>query len=69
MIIIILFFAELKLAIIIIKLTVASICIFLQILTTVTFIVTAAVTVGGSILNLYSWFYQRYKVELAILYK
>lgn len=68
MIIIILFIAELKLAIvIIIKLTVASICIFLQILTTVTFIVTAAV--GGSILNLSSWFYQQYKVELAILYK
>lgn len=68
MIIIILFIAELKLAIvIIIKLTVASICIFFQILTTVTFIVTAAV--GGSILNLSSWFYQQYKVELAILYK
>lgn len=67
MIIIILFIAELKLAIIIIELTVASICIFLQILTTVTFIVTAAV--GVSILNLYSWFYQQYKVELAILYK
>lgn len=67
MIIIILFIAEFKLAIIIIKLIVASICIFLQILTTVTFIVTAAV--GVSILNLYSWFYQQYKVELAILYK
>lgn len=67
MIIIILFIAELKLAIVIIELTVASICIFLQILTTVTFIVTAAV--GVSILNLYSWFYQQYKVELAILYK
>lgn len=67
MIIIILFIAELKLAIVIIKLTVASICIFFQILTTVTFIVTAAV--GGSILNLSSWFYQQYKVELAILYK
>lgn len=67
MIIIILFIAEFKLAIIIIKLIVASICIFLQILTTVTFIVTAAV--GGSILNLSSWFYQQYKVELAILYK
>lgn len=67
MIIIILFIAELKLAIVIIKLTVASICIFLQILTTVTFIVTAAV--GVSILNLSSWFYQQYKVELAILYK
>lgn len=61
------FIAELKLAIIIIKLIVASICIFLQILTTVTFIVTAAV--GVSILNLYSWFHQQYKVELAILYK
>lgn len=67
MIIIILFIAELKLAIVIIELTVASICIFLQILTTVTFIVTAAA--GVSILNLYSWFYQQYKVELAILYK
>lgn len=67
MIIIILFIAELKLAIVIIELTVASISIFLQILTTVTFIVTAAV--GVSILNLYSWFYQQYKVELAILYK